>query len=498
MPKRRQPLRTLEQARLSPFEVAKFNRGYVRRSCSPTQPRPPHNQADILKFVRPYTGKENYEGSALGCIDGRSQPGTSTSRSKSRSPELTSTQTRFKRRRVVPSSDAEDYDYLSSDSSCPFVSPIKNVGMSEVDQNWHHTDRASLDDNGMQRCSNSVDIWNNKMSQQSSNELSDGFYPYGDICHDKVKVANGDGDDPSVSVLNEDYGELIDSEPILEVRATAESETASMDFVLESPATIGAATGTSREDNVPDTYAEDNQVDESVCEGQEDERRTRGGFAAVNDNCFDSISEQNPSYSKDFVGESSPEYEEGANRTPCIPSSEWSECESLHSDTEEPDGLAGLAYATPERKPMTFNDSLQSPDATTSMDCQLTSFRTSSVPSTQLPHSINHNGHESSPVGQDPSQPSRSLLGSTRGSTASQLKTKPPSLSNTQVSGSTGKGSQSSNIQASDNSYADHFVIGQSDCRIENSLLTDSVMFSLPLPPEMKLDFWHSTQLSDE
>ncbi|KAK9236728.1 hypothetical protein V1525DRAFT_406064 [Lipomyces kononenkoae] len=509
MRKRRQPLRPLEQARLQPFEVAKVNRGYIRRSCSP-QPRP-CNQADILKFVvRSSPEKEDYD-STMGRTQGgesqrrRRRRSSSNTMSKSRSPELTSSQqTRRKRRRAVPSSDAEDYDYLSSDSSYSFLSPIKNVGLCQV-EDWHDAnERASLDDKGRLQCSNSVDIWNNKkMSRQIRNELSDGCYSSGEVCHDKDYGANqGDVDNGhDGTTLNEYADELIHSEPVLEVKATAESETVAMDSVLEeSRATIGlspvAATGTRHEDYVPDTYAEENQADESVCAGQEDER-TRDD-SAVNGNCLDSMRERiEQSYSMDSVGESSLEYE-SANQTPCIPSSEWSECESLHSDTDEPDGLAGLAYATPEWKPMTFDRSFHSPEeAARSLDCRAISFGTRSVPSTQQRSSTDYNydeDHDSSPLSQHAPQ-SQSLL-STGETVASQpkLKTKPQSLSNTQVSGSTDQ----SNIHASDNSYADHLAIGQSDCRIENTLLTDSVMFSLPLPPEMKLNFWQSTQLSEE
>ncbi|KAK9330688.1 hypothetical protein V1520DRAFT_339731 [Lipomyces starkeyi] len=497
MPKRRQPLRSLEQTRLAAFEeAATYNRGYIRRSCSP-QPHP-YNQADILKFVRTSAEKENYE-STVGHIDGVSHHCTSASSS----PELTSSQTRRKRRRVVPSSDAEDYDYLSSDSSYFFASPVKISQKYEVEK-WEYkcetclsNDSASADGDGRLECNNSAHVRKNKTNGQGSNELSDGYYSCSEIHSDKAEPGKKDLKDEvenEVTSLNANYCELTRSEPKPEVRATVESETACVESIFRGSATsissvVSMITGTRGEDYIPDTYAEDNQVEESGCDEKENERTTDD--RAIDDNWIYSTHKPND------------EPEDDNNVTfpsSCIPSSEWSECESLHSDTEEPDGLAGLAYPTPETKKPTliFSSSCPSHEASSSQDSSSASFRTNSVPSTQKPPSIYYqkNQNRVSPIRQSQS---RSPL-STRDRVSSQLKfkVKTQSLSNSQVSGSTDECSQMSIIgRASDNSYADHFAISQSDGRIENSLLTDSVMFSLPLPPEMKFNVGQSTQLSD-
>ncbi|KAK9493175.1 hypothetical protein V1508DRAFT_111243 [Lipomyces doorenjongii] len=493
MPKRRQPLRSLEQTRLAAFEeAATFNRGYIGRSCSP-QPHA-YDQTNILKFARTPAETENY----VGRIDGTSHYSTGT-RSSS---ELTSSQTRRKRRRVVPSSDAEDYDYLSSDSSY-FFAPVKNTQTYEVEKCKYtcemslSNDSPSVDGDGQLECNNISEVWKNKRSGQGSNELSDGYYSCSEIHSDKADAAKKERKDDlenEVTSLNANYGELTQSERRLEVRATTESETPCMHSIFHGSATsissvVSMVTGTRGEDYIQDTYAEDNQVQESGCDEREHERTTND--RAIEDNWIYSMRKP-----KD-------EPEDDGNTTfpsSCIPSSEWSECESLHSDTEEADGLAGLAYPTPERTKPTLisNSSCPSPESSSSQDSQSASVGTNSVPSTQKPPSIYYQNNQNrvSPIRQSQSQ---SPL-STRDRVSSQLKFKgnTQSLSNTQVTRSTDKCSQMSIIgRASDNSDADHFAISQSEGRMENSLLTDSVMFSLPLPPEMKFNVGQSTQLSD-
>ncbi|KAK9376618.1 uncharacterized protein V1513DRAFT_254375 [Lipomyces chichibuensis] len=485
MPKRRQPLRSLEQTRLAAFEAAAtFNHGYIRRSCSP-QPHP-YNQADILKFVQNSAEKENCK-STIGSVDGVSHH----CRSARSSTEMTSSQTRRKRRRVVPSSDAEDYDYLSSDSSYFFASPVKNTQKYEVDMWKCENGSANMDGNERLGCNNSARVWNNKRSGQGSNELSDCYSSCSEIHSDKAEASKKERIDElgnEVTHSNADYGMLTRSEPRLEARATTDSETACMNSFVRGSATsnssiVSMVTSTRRADYIPDTYAEDNQVEESGCDEKEQERTTDD--RAIDDKWIHST--RNPS-------DEHPDDDNITFPSSCIPSSEWSECESLNSDTEEPDGLAGLAYPTPERKKpiLVFHSSCPSSEASSSQDSQSASFRTNSVPSTQKPPSIYYRNNQNrvSPIRQSLSQ---SPL-STRDRVSSQLKfkTRTQSLSNTQVSGSTDKCSR-----ASDNSYADQFAMSQSEGRIENSLLTDSVMFSLPLPPEMKFNVGQNTQLSD-
>ncbi|KAK9388639.1 hypothetical protein V1515DRAFT_585410 [Lipomyces mesembrius] len=497
MPKRRQPLRSLEQTRLAAFEEAvTFNRGYIRRSRSPQLH--PYNQVDILEFVRTSAEKENYE-STVGRIDGASHYSSGTRSS----PELTSSQTRHKRRRVVPSSDAEDYDYLSSDGSYFFASPVKNTQTYEVEKCEYKcetgvsNDSESVDGDGRLECNNISDVWKNKRSGQGSNELSDGYYSCSENHSDKAEAAKKGRKDElenKVTSLNANNGELTQSEPRLEVRATTESETVCMHSIFHGSATsissvVSMVTGTRGEDYIPDTYAEDNQVQESDCDEREHERTTDD--RAIDDNRIYSMRKPNV------------EPEDDDNITcpsSCIPNSEWSECESLHSDTEEPDGLAGLAYPTPERtKPTLISiSSCPSREASSSQDSQSASVGTNSVPSTQKPPSIYYHNNQNRVSSIRQSQSQSPLSTRDRVSFELKFKATTQSMSNTQVSRSTDKCSQMSIIgRASDNSYADHFAISQSEGRIENSLLTDSVMFSLPLPPEMKFNVGQSTQLSD-
>ncbi|KAJ8098369.1 hypothetical protein POJ06DRAFT_259290 [Lipomyces tetrasporus] len=506
MPKRRQTLRSLEQTRLAVFEeVATFNHGYIRRSGSP-QPQT-HSQADILKYVRYSAEKENY-GATLDRIDPVSPHASSST------TQATSSQTRRKKRRVVPSSDAEEYDYLSSDSCYSSTSPAKNRQRSELKQKGFTAEQdfrngiAILEGTRVLESNNRVDGWDLKRSGLTGNELSDGYYSCSEILSDHgdpAKLQRKREGAHEVTGLDANY-DLTQSDPNLEVRATAESVKVSIDSMFAARATtslssVGAmVTGTRGEDYIPDTFAEDDRVGR-VCDENEHERAVEEDRDdhAIDDNYMDSISGRaTPAAVYSPGGDIRASDDHIALQSSYISSSEWSECESLHSDTEDPDGLAGLAYLTPEMtKPVRiFTSSFTNSEARDSQDCQGASFRTNSVPSTQKPPSIYYcrGPNQVSPIRQSQSQ----SLRSTQGIVASQSNVKsstPESLSYTQLSNPTDAHSQrGTNKGSREHGNVDWSTISQSDGRIENSLLTDSVMFSLPLPPEMGFNVGQSTQ----
>ncbi|KAK9322092.1 hypothetical protein V1517DRAFT_324327 [Lipomyces orientalis] len=500
MPKRRQTLRSLEQTRLAAFEeVAIFNHGYIHRSCLP-QPHA-HSQADILNFVRSSVEKENY-GPAFDRIEAVSPHASSSS---SRTPLSTSSETRRKKRRVVPSSDAEEYDYLSSDSCYSSTSPVKSRQRSELaaEQDFGKGS-ATLEGTRMWESNNTVNVWDLKGSGLTGNELSDGYYSCSEILSDQgeqAKLQRKGVDEHGVTGLDPNH-DLTQSDPNLEVRATAESVEVALDFTFAARATtsltsVGAMfTGTGGEDYVPDTFAEDGRV-ERLCDENERDRaiEEERDDHATDDNCMDKTSSRaTPAAVCTPVGDIPGSDDHKAFQSSYISSSEWSECESLHSDTEDPDGLAGLAYPTPEMtEPVRiFTNSFTRSEAHDSQD-----FRTNSVPSTQKPPSIYYCRvpNQVSPIRQSQSQ----SLRSTQGIVASQSNIKsstPESLSYTQLSNPTEAYSQrATNKGSGEPSYVDSSTINQFDGRIENSLLTDSVMFSLPLPPEMGFYVGQNTQL---